>query len=92
MISGKASDSGISSDCTLLAAILVFLAAAACSAALWAGEKNGVSPNTVSLPSGAGTIEGLGAIEFEPTTFCPPVRNQFAYCQSSRFVISMEAQ
>jgi RHS repeat-associated protein len=65
MISGKASDSGISSDCTRLAAIFVFLAAAACSAALWAGEKNGVSPNTVSLPSGAGTIEGLGA-SFEP--------------------------
>jgi RHS repeat-associated protein len=61
----KAADSESSSVCDRWAVALVFLAAAASSAALWAGEKNGVSPNTVSLPSGAGTIEGLGA-SFEP--------------------------
>ena len=31
----------------------------------FAEDKNGVSPNTVSLPSGPGTIEGLGE-SFQP--------------------------
>jgi len=32
---------------------------------LWAADKNGVSPNTVSLPSGPGSIEGMGE-SFQP--------------------------
>ena len=43
------------------------LAALACSAAatfaprsLWADDKNGVSPTTISRPSGPGSLEGLG--------------------------------
>jgi hypothetical protein len=31
----------------------------------WADDKNGVSPNTISLPSGPGSIEGLGE-SFQP--------------------------
>ena len=61
----KTADSGNCSFPGHWALLLVFLAVVISSAALWAGEKNGVSPNTVSLPSGAGSIEGLGA-SFEP--------------------------
>lgn len=32
----------------------------------WAADKNGVSPNAISLPSGPGSIEGLGE-SFEPS-------------------------
>ena len=38
---------------------------ASCVLPLPAGEKNGVAPTTVSLPSGPGSIEGLGE-SFEP--------------------------
>ena len=46
-------------------ALRVALLLSACVLPLVAGEKNGVTPNTVSLPSGPGTIEGLGD-SFEP--------------------------
>src|SRR5689334_18258209 len=45
----------------LLASAAVLLAAPA-----WAADKNGVSPNAISVPSGPGSIEGLGE-SFEPS-------------------------
>ncbi len=48
-----------------LPAIAVSLTAVLLGPSLAAGEKNGVAPNTVSLPSGPGSIEGLGE-SFQP--------------------------
>jgi hypothetical protein len=43
--------------------VLVFLTGA--PALVHGADKNGVSPNTVSLPSGPGSIDGLGE-SFQP--------------------------
>src|SRR5213592_403561 len=37
-----------------------------CAGSLWAADKSGVSPNSISLPKGPGSIEGLGE-SFQPT-------------------------
>ena len=37
-----------------------------CGHSLFAADKSGVSPNTISLPKGPGSIEGLGE-SFQPT-------------------------
>jgi hypothetical protein len=49
------------------AAILFFaLAASFCGNSVLAADKSGVSPNSISLPKGPGSIEGLGE-SFQPT-------------------------
>ncbi|MBC8233576.1 hypothetical protein H8E77_28850 [bacterium] len=49
-----------------LAGILVLALACLLPALCWAEDKSGVSPNTISLPSGPGSIKGLGEA-FQPT-------------------------
>ena len=48
-----------------ITAILLCLAVAVCATPAAADDKNGVAPNTISLPSGPGTLEGLGG-SFQP--------------------------
>jgi len=50
------------SSCVLLALISFLLIT---NTQGWCKDKNGVSPNTISLPSGPGSIEGLGS-SFQP--------------------------
>ncbi|MHB1306150.1 MAG: toxin TcdB middle/N-terminal domain-containing protein [Limisphaerales bacterium] len=45
---------------------LAFAATALFGVQTWAADKSGVSPNSISVPSGPGSIEGLGE-SFQPT-------------------------
>ena len=44
----------------------IWLSALGCLCRCLAADKSGVSPNTISLPKGPGSIEGLGE-SFQPT-------------------------
>lgn len=50
---------------SFLILVLQLVCLAGWSSMLYAADKNGVSPNTISLPSGPGSIEGLGE-SFQP--------------------------
>src|SRR5258705_4253099 len=46
--------------------VLLAVSALSCGLTSIAADKSGVSPNTISLPKGPGSIEGLGE-SFQPT-------------------------
>ncbi|HZO52835.1 MAG TPA: SpvB/TcaC N-terminal domain-containing protein, partial [Bryobacteraceae bacterium] len=47
-------------------ALILSIAALLICGMVWGADKSGVSPNSISLPKGPGSIEGLGE-SFQPT-------------------------
>ena len=61
--------------------------------ALFAADKNGVSPNSISLPKGPGSIEGLGDVVWaQPFGNAHPIRAKAIPSRPADDVISINLE